>query len=69
MAATPGGESRRYDFPPLWVVPLLLIAGIGLIVWLGLTFGVLGFIAALVGVWWLQRRADAYVRTRESARD
>ena len=26
-------------------------------------------LVALVGVWWLERKTDAYVRRRESARD
>ena len=62
----PARESRRYDFPPLWAIPLLLVVGIGLVVYLGLSFGALGFVAALVLVWWLQRNADAYVRSRDS---
>jgi len=63
------GESRRYDFPPLWLVPLALILGIGLIVFVSLTFGLLGLVAGLVAIFWLQRRADTYVRTRDSSED
>jgi hypothetical protein len=63
------GESRRYDFPPLWLVPLALILGIGLIVFVSLTFGLLGLVAGLVAIFWLQRKADTYVRTRDSSED
>lgn len=60
-------ESRRYDFPPLWAIPLLLIGSIVVAVSLGRMFGILGFIAALAIVWWLERKADSYVRARDSA--
>ena len=69
MTTRPVREGRRYDFPPLWLVPLVLIVGIGLIVFVSLTLGVLGFIAGLVAVFWLQRKADAYVRARDSSHD
>ena len=69
MTTRPVGESRRYAFPPLWLVPLALILGIGLIVFVSLTFGVLGLIAGLVAIVWLQRKADAYVRARDSTED
>jgi len=69
VTTRPVRESRRYDFPPLWLVPLVLIVGIGLIVFVSLTLGVLGFIAGLVAVFWLQRKADAYVRARDSSHD
>ena len=62
-------ESRRYDFPPLWAVPVLVMGAITVAVCLGLTFGLLGFILALVFVWWLERKADAYVRARDSPTD
>lgn len=65
----PVGESRRYDFPPLWLVPLVLIVGIGLIVFASTTLGVLGFIAGLVAIFWIQREADAFVRARDSSED
>lgn len=65
----PVSESRRRDFPPLWLVPIVLIVGIGLIVFLSTTLGVLGFVAGLVAIYWLQRKADAYVRARESSGD
>lgn len=60
-------ESRRYDFPPLWAVPLVLIGAIVLAVSLGRVFGILGFIVALAVVWWLERKADVYVRANDSA--
>ena len=60
---------RRYDFPPLWLVPLVLIAGIFVIVFVSMTLGVLGFVAGLVAIYWLQRKADAYVRARDADAD
>ena len=67
MATAPRLESRRYDLPPLWAVPVLLVAAIGVIFYVGLAFGVLGFIAGLILIAWLQRKADAYVRGRDTA--
>lgn len=58
-------ESRRYDFPPLWTVPLLLLAGITAVVVVGASFGLLGLLVALAVVVWLQCKADAYVRARD----
>jgi hypothetical protein len=69
VTTRPVHESRRYDFPPLWLVPIVLIVGIGLIVFVSTTLGVLGFIAGLVAIFWLQRKADAYVRARDSSED
>lgn len=67
MATAPRNESRRYDFPPLWAVPLLLIPAIGLIFYAGAAaLGVLGLIASLFLIAWLQRKADAYVRDRDT---
>jgi Flp pilus assembly protein TadB len=68
---TPGSvrDSRRYDVPPLWLVPILLIVVICVVVFVSLTLGALGFIAGLVGIFWLQRKADAYVRARDSSED
>ena len=63
------GDSRRYGFPPLWLVPILLIVAIGVVVLVSLTLGALGFVAGLVGIFWLQRKADAYVRARDSSED
>lgn len=62
-------ESRRYDFPPLWSVPVLLSVVIMLMAYLGFAFGIWGFLVALAGVWWLERKADSYVRRREAAND
>jgi hypothetical protein len=67
MAAATRPESRRYDFPPLWAVPVLLIAAIGVIFYVSLTFGVLGFIGGLLLIAWLQRKADTFVRGRDTA--
>jgi len=67
MATAPCPESRRYDFPPLWAVPVLLVAAIGAIFYVGPTFGALSFVAGLFLIAWLQRRADAYLRDRDSA--
>ena len=69
LTTKPVSESRRYDFPPLWLVPIVLIVGIGLIWFVSTTLGVLGFIAGLVAIFWLQRKADAYVRARDSSED
>lgn len=69
MTTRPASESRRYDFPPLWLVPIVLIVGIGLIVFVSAALGVLGFIAGLAAIFWLQRKADAFVRTRDSSMD
>jgi hypothetical protein len=62
-------ESRRYDFPPLWSVPVLLMVAIMVAVYLGFAFGFFGFLVALACVWWLERKADVYVRRRERAKD
>ena len=67
VTTRPVSESRRYDFPPLWLVPIALIVGIELIVFVSTTLGVLGFIAGLAAIFWLQRRADAFVRARDSS--
>jgi NADH:ubiquinone oxidoreductase subunit H len=65
----PVQESRGYDFVPLWAVPLLLLVAIVVLVRLGFVFGLAGFLLALVAVWWLERKADAFVRRREGERD
>ena len=61
----PAAGSRRYDFPPLWLVPVLLIVGIGAVVVGSLRFGLPGFVLGLSVVAWLERKADAYVRSRD----
>ena len=48
---------------------MLIVVGIGLIVFVSTTLGVLGFIAGLAAIFWLQRKADAYVRARDSSED
>lgn len=65
--AMPPSDSRRYDFPPLWAVPLLLLGAIAVAWYLSLMFGFWGFAVALAVMWWLERKADNYVRTRDSA--
>ena len=65
----PVSEGQRYTFPPLWLVPLLLILAIGLAFYASMALGVLGFIAGLFGIVWLERKADAYVRSRERSDD
>jgi hypothetical protein len=62
---TPVEESRRYAFPPLWLVPVLLIGAIGVIVFVSLAWGVLGLVAGLALIVWLERQADVYVRSRD----
>jgi hypothetical protein len=63
-------ESRRYDFPPLWAVLVLLIGAVMVAVYAAaITFGLLGFMVALVFVWWIERKADAHVRARDAAND
>ncbi len=69
MTATPARESRRYDFPPLWAVPLLLIAVITIGMWIAVAYGWPWFILALAAMWWLETKADAYVRTRDARLD
>ena len=67
VTTRPAPESRSYDFPPLWLVPIVLIVGIGLIVLVSTALGVLGFVAGLVAIYWLQRKSDAYIRARDTA--
>jgi hypothetical protein len=69
MATTPACESRRYDVPPLWLVPLLLIGAIVAIVYVSLALSLVGLVLAAYAVWRLERWADAYVRAREATRD
>ena len=69
VTTRPVPESRRYEFPPLWLVPIVLIAGIGLIVLVSKALGVLGFVAGLVAIYWVQRKADSYVRARDVYKD
>jgi hypothetical protein len=56
--------SRRYDLPPLWLVPIVLIV---MIVLVSTTLGVLGFVAGLFAIYWLQRKADAYIRATDTS--
>jgi small-conductance mechanosensitive channel len=66
MATTPVRESPRYAFPPLWLVPLLLIGVIIAIVYVSLALSLAGLVVAAYAVWWLERWADAYVRERDT---
>ena len=61
-------ESRRYAFPPLWLVLVLLIGAIGVIVSVSLAWGVLGLVAGLVVIAWLEQKADVYVRSHAHVR-
>ena len=67
VAATPIQASRRYDFPPLWAVPVLLLVAIGAIFYAGEALGVLGLIPGVYVIVRLQHKADAYVRSRDTA--
>jgi hypothetical protein len=53
----------------LWLVPIVLIFGIGLIVFVSTALGLLGFVAGQVAIYWLQRKADAYIRARDTSED
>lgn len=69
VTTRPEAESRRYDFPPLLLVPIVLIGGIILIVLVSTALGVLGFVAGLFAIYWLQRKADSYVRAKDRSED
>ena len=69
MTTAPTPETRRYDVPPLWVVPLLLIGAIFAIVWVSLWLTPIGLVVAAYAVWRLERWADSYVRERAAVRD
>jgi hypothetical protein len=60
---------QRYSFPPLWLVPLLLIGAIIALVLGGMALGLLGVPFVLYGVYRLQRDADRYVRSRQASED
>jgi hypothetical protein len=60
--------TRRYDFPPLWTLPLLVLAAITLIVFTSLTIGLVALIPAIIAIAWIQRKADSYVRRRQADR-
>jgi hypothetical protein len=61
--------SRRYDVPPLWLVPFAVIAGVFAIVFVATALSILGLLVAGYAVWRLERWADGYVRTRDALRD
>ena len=69
MATTHPTESRRYDVPPLWLVPFLLLGAIFAVLSVSLLLTPLGLILGLYAVWRLERWADAHVRERDAARD
>jgi len=69
VTAGPVSERRRHDFPPLWLVPIALVVGVGLIVFVSTTLGVMGLIAGFVAIVWLQREADELVRARAASED
>lgn len=62
-------RSRRYDAPPLWVVPFLLVGAMGLVVCASLAAGTLGLVTGFAFLIWLERKAEVYVRARESLGD
>lgn len=64
-----GDRQQRYSFPPLWLVPLLLMGAIIALVVGGKTLGLLGVPVVLYGVYRLQRDADRYVRSRQASED
>jgi hypothetical protein len=70
VVVSPVRESRRFAFPPLWLVPLLLMGAILAITFASLTtLSSFGFVVAAYAVWRLESWADAYVRGRNAARD
>jgi energy-converting hydrogenase Eha subunit G len=62
-------ESRRYAVPPLWLVPVLLMAAIGVIVLVSTAWGLLGLVAGVALIAWLERKADVYVRDHDVSPD
>ena len=69
VATRPAPRGRRYDFPPLWLVPIVLIVAIIVIVLVSSTLGLLGLVAGLFAIYWLQRKTDEYVRGRDTFDD
>ena len=69
MTGANDGGSRRYLFPPLWLMPIIVILGIVLVWTVSTAFGVLGIVVGIVVIAWLERRADAYVRRHDSSED
>ena len=51
-------------WPPLWAVPLLLLLAIDLAVRVSAFLGLFGLVPLAVFVWWIQTKADRYVRDR-----
>ena len=51
-------------WPPLWAVPLLLLLAIVLAVQVSAFLGLFGLVPLAVFVWWIQTKADRYVRDR-----
>lgn len=76
-------QSRRFEFPPLWSLPLLVIIGVFLVVvmlgavaarfqdwrFVGVAADVLALGTALAAIAWLQKKADLYVRRKTVDRD
>ena len=69
MTGEDADGSRRYLFPPLWLMPIIVILGVVLVWTVSTAFGVLGMIVGLALIVWLERRADAYVRRHDSSED
>ena len=51
---------------PLWAVPLLLLLVILLAVYISAALGWLGLVPLVVFIWWIQKKADEHVRSRQS---
>jgi hypothetical protein len=47
----------------------LLLVAIVVVVHLGFAAGAFDFLVSLAAVWWLERKADAYVRRRDRERE
>jgi succinate-acetate transporter protein len=70
VSAFDPSRSSRFTFPPLWLVPILLIAGFAAIAFfLSAVAGFLGLVVGLVVLWRLQPKVDDYVRARNAERD
>lgn len=57
-------ETRTW--PPLWLLPVRLLLVIGLAVYVSAALGWLGLIPLAFFIWWVQKKADEHVRSRQS---
>jgi hypothetical protein len=53
----------------LWLVPVALVAAMGLVVLASMASGFLGLLVGFAFLVWLERKAEVYVRVRERLRD